>query len=398
MTAIDSTRVTGRRPPALRLLAAQVGYQLRVLVRSPIGSFATLVIPLMVLLAVNLLFSGTRLSSRGGIRFAQFFTPAMVAFAVVNACYMSVISSTALARDEGILKRIRSTPLPSWIYMTGRIVAAGVVAVISAIVVVAVGADVYDFELAWSAVPAALLTLAVAMFCFCSLGLAVTVLVPAADSALPVAWGTILPLCFISDVFQPIDNAPHWLRAVASFFPLRPFADDLESAFNPITGSRGLHPAHLMLLAAWGVAAAAFALFAFRWEPDERHRGERGSRRSAAFATDRVRGLLEARSRRAVSPRPTEQRSAAEPRLPRRPLLGAVEPAPPEWIEGPAPAEDSSVPRETVATSPPPSQPAPPASGPSQWPTSSNPPSRSARDADGVGRGDEHHGAGLSLS
>jgi len=51
------------------------------------------------------------------------------------------------------------------------------------------------------------------------------VLVPSADAAVPIARGTMLPLCFISDVFQPIDNAPHWLRAIASAFPLRPFAD-----------------------------------------------------------------------------------------------------------------------------------------------------------------------------
>jgi ABC-2 type transport system permease protein len=96
------------------------------------AAFATLVIPLMVLLAVNLLYSGTRLSSQGGISFAQFFTPAMVAFAVVSACYMSVISSTTLARDEGILKRIRGTPLPAWVYMTGRIVSSGLVAACTA--------------------------------------------------------------------------------------------------------------------------------------------------------------------------------------------------------------------------------------------------------------------------
>jgi hypothetical protein len=139
MGAVDGTRVRARRPPALRLLAAQLGYQLRLLLRSPIASFATLVIPLMVLLAVNLLYRGTRLSSRGGIGYAQFFTPAMVAFAVVNACYMAVISSKTLARDEGILKRIRSTPLPPWIYMAGRIVSAAIVAILATIVVIAVG-------------------------------------------------------------------------------------------------------------------------------------------------------------------------------------------------------------------------------------------------------------------
>jgi ABC-2 type transport system permease protein len=189
MAAIEAGPSDARRAATVRLLGKQVGYQLKLLARSPMAAFATLVIPLMVLLAVNLLYSGTRLSSRGGIPFAQFFTPAMVAFAVVNACYMSVISSTTLARDEGILKRIRGTPLPPWVYMTGRIVSSGLVASVGAVVVLAVGAGVYGFEVVWAGVPAALLTLAVAMFCFCSLGLAVTVLVPAADSAVPIAWG-----------------------------------------------------------------------------------------------------------------------------------------------------------------------------------------------------------------
>lgn len=305
---VDGTPAPARRRSTLRLLIGQVGYQLRMLVRSPIASFATLVIPLMVLLAVNLLYRGTHLPSRGGIVYAQFFTPAMVAFAVVNACYMSVISSTTLARDEGILKRLRSTPLPPWVYMAGRLGAAALVALFSALVVVAASAALYDFEVVGNAIPAVVAPLAVGMFCFCACGLAVSVLVPAADSALPIAWGTILPLCFISDVFQPIDTAPQWLRTIASVLPLRPFADDLEAAFNPIAGSRSLHWAHLGVLAAWGLAATAFALLRFRWEPGRGdHRGH-GSPRSAGFATDRIQRVLEARGRRGTSASPPAER------------------------------------------------------------------------------------------
>jgi ABC-2 type transport system permease protein len=353
MAAIGRSRSRSRRPSTVGLLGRQVGYQLKLLVRSPMAAFATVVIPLMVLLAVNLLYSGTHLDSRGGIAYAQFFTPAMVAFAVVNACYMNVISSTTLARDQGILKRIRSTPLPPWVYMAGRIISSGLVATVGAVVVIAVGAGVYHFQLIWSGVPASLLTLAVAMFCFCSLGLAVTVLVPSADSAVPIAWGTMLLLCFISDVFQPIDNAPHWLRTIASAFPLRPFADDLESAFNPATGSGAIHPAHLEVMAMWGLAAAAIALLAFRWEPGGGHSDDRGARRSATFASERVRGLLEAHGRRPLRPqpvrKPSAQRTPAQSQMGRR----AGEPEPIEWIEGPAPAEDSSVPPEPLAPPPP---------------------------------------------
>ncbi len=216
----------------------------------------------------------------------------MVAFAVVNACYMSVISSTTLARDEGILKRIRGTPLPPWVYMAGRLGAAALVALVSAVVVVAVGAVVYGFEVVWSAVPAALVVLALAMFCFCALGLAVTVLVPAADSALPIAWGTILPLCFISDVFMPIDNAPHWLRAIASFFPLRPFADDLEAAFNPVQEaprcSRTRGPRRLGCRG--GRVRAPDVSLGARLARCPR---SRASQPRAAFAVSRVRGIFE---------------------------------------------------------------------------------------------------------
>jgi ABC-2 type transport system permease protein len=341
-----------RRPSAASLLGAQLGYQLRVLVRSPLGSFATLVVPLMVLLAVNLLYKGTRLPSRGNIVYTQFFTPAMIAFAVINACYTNVISQTTLARDEGILKRLRSTPLPSWIYMTGRLGAASLVALVSAVIVVAVGRYVYDFDVIWASVPAVLVTLAAGMFCFCAIGLAMTVLIPHADSAFPVAWGTILPLCFVSDVFLPIEGAPHWLREIASFFPVRGFADALETAFDPVNGSHALQAGHLELLAAWGIVAGAFAVVAFRWEPASRRETRVGAPARAVFAVERARALflkrgdvLDTSEQRAR--RPARQAAVGQPPPPRRlresladPLAGA------ERIEGPAPSEDASVPAD----------------------------------------------------
>jgi hypothetical protein len=67
MAAIEGGRSDARPPSTARLLGKQVGYQLKLLVRSPMAAFATLVIPLMVLLAVNLLYRGTRLGSRGGL-------------------------------------------------------------------------------------------------------------------------------------------------------------------------------------------------------------------------------------------------------------------------------------------------------------------------------------------
>jgi hypothetical protein len=51
---------------------------------------------------------------------------------------------------------------------------------------------------------------------FFLLGVAVTTLVPKPDTALPVAYGTMLPLAFISDVFFSSAHAPRWLHDLAS--------------------------------------------------------------------------------------------------------------------------------------------------------------------------------------
>ena len=106
------------------------------------------------------------------------------------------------------------------------------------------------------------------MVCFFLLGVAVTVVVPKTDTALPVAFGTMLPLAFISDVFFSSVHAPHWLHDVASAFPVAPVARAMEAAFNPAT--------HVVADA--GLRAAGRArlerrprplviALAFRWEP-----------------------------------------------------------------------------------------------------------------------------------
>lgn len=290
----ERDRRRGRRPGSLRLLVGQLVYQARLLVRTPMTLFATLVVPLMVLLAVDLLFRGKRVIDHGEVPWAQFFTPAMLAFAIVTCCYAGIVASITIAREEGILKRLRSTPLPAWVYMAGRVITAGAVALLAAVVLVVVSAELYGFRVVWSAVPAAAVTLAVAIICFCALGLAVTALVPSVDSALPVAWGSLLPVCFISDVFQPLGAAPGWLLRVSSLLPIRPLADQLEDLFNPLAGERSIDWTQLRVVLAWGLGATIFALLRFRWAPRP-PTGRGGGDRRTPFAGHRLSELVQVR-------------------------------------------------------------------------------------------------------
>ena len=251
------------RPP-LVLALGQVRYQLVVLLRSPLGFFLSIVIPLLLLVSLNVIMPGGPV---GGLGYAQWLTPAMCAFCLLNACYVTTITSLVLAREEGILKRLRGTPLPAWTYLLGRSGSALVTSAVASTVIIAVGVAFFSVSMVWHAfgyfIAAALLGIA----CFFLLGVAVTIVVPKSETALPVAFGTMLPLAFISDVFFSPSHPPAWLHDLASAFPVAPIARAMEDSFNPATQSWPMPVSGLLVVLGWCAAAIVVIAVAFRWEP-----------------------------------------------------------------------------------------------------------------------------------
>ena len=40
----------------------------------------------------------------------------------MNSCFTGLAIGAAVSRDQGILKRVRGTPLPAWAYLAARVV------------------------------------------------------------------------------------------------------------------------------------------------------------------------------------------------------------------------------------------------------------------------------------
>jgi ABC-2 type transport system permease protein len=173
----------------------------------------------------------------------------------------------AMSRDLGILKRVRGTPLPTGLYVAGRILSSVWFSLVSAVLMVAVGVGLFDVRIIWRMLPAAVVTLLLGAACFCALGLAVAALIPNGEAAPVVANFTFLPVAFVSDLFFPTDNAPAWVAAVGGVFPVKHFALALEGTFNPFVSGSGFAWGHLAVIAAWGAAAVVVAVRRFRWEP-----------------------------------------------------------------------------------------------------------------------------------
>jgi ABC-2 type transport system permease protein len=262
-----------RRPSYARLVVTQVRYQTMLLIRSPAGAFFALVMPVMILAALEFLHGQ---QSIAGVSAAQFFTAAMIAFAVMNAGYITTITGTVIARDDGILKRLHGTPLPPSAYFAGRIGAAALTTALAVVAVMLVGVAFYRIHIDAPLIGAMVLTVIVGVLCFSSVGLAATVLVGSTDVALPMAYGSLLPLCFVSDVFLPTGGVPTWLSTATSVFPVKHLADALESIFVATPGSAVLSGTDLWMMFGWAAGALAITVLFFQWEPRPAGPGIRG--------------------------------------------------------------------------------------------------------------------------
>ena len=269
------------RTPSLLLTFRQVRYQNRLFWRTPIAAVFTVAFPLLFLALFNLLFNGTiEVAGRTPLSVAQFYTPSLAVFAVASATYTNLAVGTAIARDDGILKRFRGTPLPPWSYLAGRIGSAMWIATLAVVLMLGVGLVAYGLEIRISNLGVAIVTFLVGAACFASLGVAVAGIAKSGDAAPALANFTILPLAFISDVFVPLDDPPRWLATVADVFPLKHFAHAFQDAFSPFLADGGFRWGSLAVMGVWTIIGLVTAIRTFGWEP-RASGSRRGGRRSS---------------------------------------------------------------------------------------------------------------------
>lgn len=252
----------------LGLALRQVRYENRAFWRNPPAAVFTFAFPLFFLAMFYVLFGRTRTRIDGVTTgMMTFYVPAILTLSIVTACYTNVAMGLSLARDRGVLKRLRGTPLPAWAYVFGRIAHATLVALLLVSLTVAAGALLFDVGMRAGAAPAFAASLTLGAASFAALGVAVTGAVRNADAAPAVVNATILPLLFVSDVFVRIRRPPEWLDAVAGAFPVAHLQDALQAAFSPGASGAGWRVDDLVVVALWGLAGAAIAARTFAWEP-----------------------------------------------------------------------------------------------------------------------------------
>lgn len=250
-------------PRVTSLLAAQVGYQLRLLLRTPRAAAAGVALPVLLMV----------LNNRGGHHDTQLpgLVPGMAVLGLTNVSFVTHAAGLVAARESGVLRRWRAGPLPAWCYFAGRILATVALAVGSAAVTVVAGVGLYGMPFSYGSAVTLAVAFVLGALTWASVGTAATALIPSPDSAVPVLSVTYFPIVFLSGAFGGSETGPGWLRTVVGHLPARPVIAIAHRAVEHEGGGVPPIPAgDLALLGAWAVAGLVISLFVFRWDPERR--------------------------------------------------------------------------------------------------------------------------------
>lgn len=250
----------------LRLLADQVRYEQISYWRNPGAAFFTFAFPLVFFFILTGIAGGqSDVKQLGaGTHLAQYYTPSILAYAIMSASFLSMTMGIVNKREAGILKRYRGTPLPTWVMLGGFIGSSLIVSLLLAAVVIGAAVAFFGVSLgAGSLLPIAGIVV-LASLAFCAMGLAVSSLIPNLDSGPAIINLPFFVLVFISGTYFPVGGT---LLKVAEYFPLRPLMDGMTRSFIPQMPGLQAYGHDAWVLFVWGVAAVVFAVRRFRWVP-----------------------------------------------------------------------------------------------------------------------------------
>ena len=253
---------------AFRLSLHQFRFDLLAFLRNRQARFFTLVLPVLFLVIFASLFHGQTVKVAGGtIDTSVYYVPGIITLGIIAAAFVNLVISVTAQRESGTLKRRRATPVPAASIIAGRALTSVVVALGITVLLLALGWLIYRASVPGRTAPALAVTVIVGAVSFCCMGFALASVIRDQDAAQPITQAVMLPLYFISGVFIAVSVLPHWLVDIADVFPVRHLAAALLTAYNPYTTGAGFAWGDLLIVALWGIAGLAIALWRFSWVP-----------------------------------------------------------------------------------------------------------------------------------
>ena len=202
-------------------------------------------------------------SGPGGGSYIDFLVPGVLAMELMSNGLFSGLAMVTY-REQGILRRIRVTPVPTVLFLAARIVVQLLVLAVQLVITLGVAMVLFRYRPAGGAGPAAAAILLGALT-FIATGFFVAGVARTADAASAIANLINLPMMFLGGVFFPTSGFGGAFGFLIRLVPLSYLSSALRLTLSNGEGFAAIGGDMLFLLGTLVVATSLAARF-FRWE------------------------------------------------------------------------------------------------------------------------------------
>lgn len=201
-------------------------------------------------------------SSDKTINYFDFVLVGLIGLALMNSSIMGLAIGITRYREDKTLKRITTTPLKTWKFITAEVISRLFQNFLQVSIILIVAVFAFKAHITGSYWMLYLFALIGAIL-FQMMGFMIASLVRTSSAAEGMAQSIAIPMMFLAGVFFPIDALPYWFFSIVQFLPLAPLLRMLRAvaleAKTPFD-----NPLNILIVAGWIVIFFAIAVWKFR--------------------------------------------------------------------------------------------------------------------------------------
>ncbi|WP_332644324.1 ABC transporter permease [Aeromicrobium sp.] len=194
----------------------------------------------------------------------QYVTPGLLGWAIAMGATFGAAANLVVWRKNGLLRRLRIAPIPTWTVVVARVAVSLVIAGVQAAIFLGVGAVLFGLKLtgAW---PMVVPLIIAGTLAFMAIGLLAGAVSKTEEAAVGIANFVVLPMAFLSGSFFPLDAAPSWIQSVGQALPLKHLNDGMMDVMVRGEGP-GAALIPIAILLGFTIVVIAIASRLFRWD------------------------------------------------------------------------------------------------------------------------------------
>lgn len=175
------------------------------------------------------LFTLTDEPTSEDFNYFNFVLLGLIGMSVMNSNIQGIAIGISRYREAQILKRITTTPLPSWKFILAEVAARLVLNLIQIALILIIGIYGFGATLATGSIPLVVAIAILGALMFQLIGFVLTSFVSTVQAAEGMAAAITVPMMFLGGVFFPLDSLPDWFRRIVELLPLAPLLGLIRS-------------------------------------------------------------------------------------------------------------------------------------------------------------------------